>query len=70
MHLADKLTGASGEGSGMGREIVLELLRRRSRVAAAMTLLTEGLHSELAGTSVRAACDTDDGPSQSPTMEQ
>ncbi len=34
MNLADKVVVVTGAGSGMGREIALELLRRRARVAA------------------------------------
>ena len=34
MNLADKVVVVTGAGSGMGREVTLELLRRRARVAA------------------------------------
>jgi NAD(P)-dependent dehydrogenase (short-subunit alcohol dehydrogenase family) len=34
MNLADKVVVVTGAGSGMGREVALELLRRRARVAA------------------------------------
>jgi len=34
MKAADKVIVVTGAGSGMGRQVVLELLRRRARVAA------------------------------------
>ena len=33
MHVADKVIVVTGAGSGMGREVALELLRRGARVA-------------------------------------
>jgi len=55
MNVRNKTIVVTGGGNVIGRQVVLLLLAKSARVAAAVKLLTEGLYAELLNTHVQVS---------------